>query len=60
MEYMTNLKADLIIKTLDYELKIISLEEKYRKKHKIINEGNMEKYINCQMKKETRQQRHIR
>lgn len=52
---MADLKVELITKTMEYELKIIELENRYKEKNQNFDEKKMEAYINNKMKKETKE-----
>lgn len=50
---MEDLKTKLIIKAMEYELKIKELEEEYKRKNADFNERKMKIYINRKIKQQT-------
>lgn len=52
---MSDLKTELITRTMNYELRIIELENKYRETHKEIDEKKLRAFINKNMRKETKE-----
>ena len=52
---MNDFKTELITRTMEYELKIIELENRYKEEHKDLDEKKMRTYINNNMRKETKE-----
>lgn len=54
-----DVKTNLIIKTMEYELKIIELENKYKIEHPTYDEKKMAQYVKKHLEKHTKELLHI-
>lgn len=52
---MGDFKTELITRTMDYELKMIELENQYKEKNKDFDESKMRAYVNNRIKEETKE-----